>query len=138
VGEATKPEERVRQKVLRDLRALGWSEDRLRWRPEWPVPKTPHDLTKRERGQRYDVCGTSDLVAFADTSGEPHALQIIFEFKAPDIDAGIAQLMRYLSGEPMVKMGYWTNGSASAAVYKSHTSDWVTVRGAALPQPVMT
>jgi hypothetical protein len=47
-----KPEERVRQQVLRELRQMGWPEDRLRWRPEWPVPKTPHDLTKRERGQR--------------------------------------------------------------------------------------
>lgn len=128
-------EERVRQQVIRDLRALGWSDDRLRWRPEWPVPKTPHDLTKRERGQRYDICGTADLVAFADDSGEPHALQVIFEFKEPSIDAGIHQLIRYLSSEPMAKMGFWTNGSDTAAVYKSHTSDWITVRGAHLPGP---
>jgi len=130
-----KPEERVRQRVLRDLKALGWPDDRLRWRPEWPVPKTPHDLTKRERGQRYDICGFTDLVAFADNSGEPHALRIIFEFKAPDIKAGTHQLIRYLSSEPMAKMGYWTNGTESVAVYKSHTSDWITVENAPLPQP---
>lgn len=135
MAEHQKPEERVRQQVLRELKALGWPEDRLRWRPEWPVPKTPHDLTKRERSQRYDICGTTDLVAFADDSGEPHALQIIFEFKAPDIDAGTHQLVRYLSSEPMAKMGYWTNGSDSVAVYKSHTSDWVTRKSAPLPQP---
>jgi type I restriction enzyme M protein len=129
------PEEKVRQQVLRELKTLGWQEDRLRWRPEWPVPKTPHDLTKRERGQRYDICGSADLVAFADDSGGAHALQVIFEFKAPDIDAGTHQLLRYLSSEPMAKMGYWTNGSESVAVYKSHTSDWISIKGAPLPGP---
>lgn len=94
------PEERIRQQVIRDLLQRGWPEDRLQWRPEWPVTKTPHDLTKRERGQRYDADGTCDLVAFADNSGEPHALQIIFEFKAPDIDAGTQQLMRYRAASP--------------------------------------
>lgn len=135
VTQTAGPEERVRQQMLRDLVALGWREDRLRWRPEWPVPKTPHDLTKRERGQRYDICGTADLVAFADSSGEPHALQVIFEFKEPNIDAGIDQLIRYLGSEPMAKMGFWTNGTETAAVYKSHTADWVIVKGAHLPSP---
>src|ERR1700733_7710902 len=90
---ALKPEESVRQRVLKELLRLGWSEHQLRWKPEWPIPKTPHDLTKRERGQKYEVCGSADLVAFVDSSGEPHALQLIFEFKAPDINAGKAQLM---------------------------------------------
>src|SRR4051812_20140142 len=83
-----KPEEQVRQSAIKELLRLGWREGQLQWKPEWPVPKTPHDLTKRERGQKYDICGTVDLVAFADTSGEAHALQVIFEFKAPDIGAG--------------------------------------------------
>jgi len=131
----TRPEERVRQRVVADLRKLGWSEDQLRWKPEWPIPDTPHDLTKRERGQKYAVCGSTDLVAFADESGQWHALQVIFEFKAPDIDKGRAQLLRYLSNEPMAKMGYWTNGSQSLAVYKRHQADWVFVEGAALPHP---
>lgn len=69
MAEQHRPEERVRQRIIKELGALGWPEDRLRWRPEWPVPNTPHDLTKRERNQRYDVCGSADLVAFADTSG---------------------------------------------------------------------
>ena len=91
------PEEQVRQRVIADLRQLGWPEAQLRWKPEWPVPDTPHDLTKRERGQKYATCGSADLVAFADQSGEWHALQVIFEFKAPDIDKGRAQLLRYTS-----------------------------------------
>lgn len=130
-----KPEEAVRQKVVDELKRLGWKDNRLRWAPEWRVPATPHDLTKRERGQSYKSCGRCDLVAFADESGQPHALQVIFEFKAPTIDKGRDQLMRYLASEPVVRMGYWTNGASSLAVYKSHTSDWIQVKDAPLPHP---
>jgi type I restriction enzyme M protein len=130
-----KPEEGVRQATIKKLHQLGWREGQLQWKPEWQVPKTPHDLTKRERGQKYEVCGSADLVAFADTSGEAHALQVIFEFKAPDIIAGGAQLKRYLSSEPMAKMGFWTNGTQTLAVDKRHSADWVDVEGAPLPQP---
>ncbi len=130
-----KSEELVRQSVLRELKRLGWSDSRVRWKPEWPVPDTPHDLTKRERGQKYSICGSADLVAFADESGEWHALQIIFEFKAPDIDKGRAQLLRYLSNELMAKMGFWTNGSETLAIYKRHQADWIFEKGAGLPSP---
>lgn len=130
-----KPEESVRQGVIAKLEALGWASDRLQWKPEWPIPSTPHDLSKRERGQKYAVAGSADLVAFADDSRQSYALQVIFEFKAPDIKAGREQLMRYLSMEPMAKLGYWTNGSASIAIYKQHTNDWLEIEGAPLPQP---
>lgn len=130
-----KPEETVRQHVIAKLEAFGWSADRLQWKPEWPIPATPHDLSKRERGQKYAVAGTADLVAFADDSHQSYALQVIFEFKAPDIKAGREQLMRYLSMEPMAKLGYWSNGSASLAIYKQHTNDWLQIEGAPLPQP---
>jgi len=46
-----KPEEGVRQATIKELVRLGWREEQLRWKPEWQIPKTPHDLTKRERGQ---------------------------------------------------------------------------------------
>lgn len=132
---ALKPEETVRQAVIKDLVRLGWRQDQLVWKPEWPVPNAPHDLTKRERGQKYNVCGTADLVAFADDSQKPHAIQVIFEFKAPDIEAGKDQLTRYLSSEPLAKMGFWTNGSESLAIYKRHSADWVEIKGAKLPTP---
>lgn len=131
----TGPEELVRQKVITDLKSLGWKDARLRWKPEWQVPDTPHDLTKRERKQKFKPCGRADLVAFADDSGEPHALQVIFEFKQPTIEGGKHQLQRYLSCEPVVKMGYWTNGSSSLAIFKSHTNDWIYVENAPLPHP---
>ncbi|KUZ67658.1 class I SAM-dependent DNA methyltransferase [Burkholderia ubonensis] len=130
-----KPEETVRHNVVAKLEALGWSSARLQWKPEWSIPATPHDLSKRERGQKYKSAGSADLVAFADDSHQSYALQVIFEFKAPDINAGREQLMRYLSMEPMAKLGYWTNGSASLAIYKQHTNDWLLIEGAPLPQP---
>ncbi len=129
------PEEVVRQKTIGELLRLGWKESRIRWKPEWQVPDTPHDLTKRERGQKFTACGKADLVLFADDSGQPHALQVILEFKAPTIDAGRQQLQRYLSNEPVVRMGYWTNGSASLAIYKSHTNEWIEINNAPLPHP---
>lgn len=129
------PEEKVRQKAIADLKALGWPENRLQWKPEWQVPDTPHDLTKRERGQKFKACGSADLVTFADESGEAHALQVIFEFKEPTVDKGRLQLMRYLSNEPVARMGFWTNGTKSLAVYKSHSSDWIEVEDAPLPGP---
>lgn len=129
------PEEAVRQRVLAELRELGWKEAQLQWRPEWRVPATPHDLTKRERGQSFDSCGRADLAAFADESREPHALQVLFEFKAPSISEGKDQLIRYLASEPVVRMGYWTNGPQSLAIYKSHTNDWIEVENAPLPHP---
>jgi predicted RNA methylase len=129
------PEEKVRQRTIADLRKLGWSESRLQWKPEWQVPDTPHDLTKRDRGQRYKSCGGADLVAFADDSGAAHALQVIFEFKEPRIEDGRMQLIRYLSNEPVARMGFWTNGTKTLAVYKSHSNEWLHVEEAPLPGP---
>ncbi|HTA14656.1 MAG TPA: N-6 DNA methylase [Solirubrobacteraceae bacterium] len=120
--------------MVEELKQLGW-DGRLQWKPEWPVPDTPHDLTKRERGQKFKKCGSCDLVAFDDESYEWHALRIIFEFKARDIDAGRGQLYRYLSSEPLAKMGFWTNGSESLAIYKKADGNWTEVPGAPLPRP---
>jgi type I restriction-modification system DNA methylase subunit len=128
-------EEDVRQKLLYTLRTAGWREEQIQWKPEWSVPDTPHDLTKRERGQKYATCGSCDIVLFDDDSREWHALRVIFELKAPDIDAGRSQLMRYMSNEPMAKMGYWSNGSRNLAVYKTVDGKWIEVENAQLPRP---
>jgi predicted RNA methylase len=133
-GPVDRREESVRQDVISELKRLGW-DGRLQWKPEWQVPATPHDLTKRERGQRFKRCGSCDLVAFDDESCEWHALRVIFEFKARDVDAGRGQLYRYLSSEPLAKMGFWTNGPESLAIYKKADGDWTEVPGAVLPGP---
>src|SRR3546814_3411271 len=83
------PEEEVRQNVIVELKQLGWKDSRLQWRPECQVPATPHDLTKRERGQKFESCSRADIVAFADDSVEPHAPQIISEFKEPNAVADL-------------------------------------------------
>jgi hypothetical protein len=128
-------EEDVRQEVLRNLRQRGWREEQIQWKPEWSVPDTPHDLTKRERGQKFATCGSCDIVLFDDDSREWHALKVIIELKAPNIDAGRSQLFRYLSNEPMAKMGYWSNGSRGLAVYKTVNGKWIEVENAQLPRP---
>jgi type I restriction-modification system DNA methylase subunit len=129
------PEESVRQALLSQLRDFGWREEQIQWKPEWHVPDTPHDLTKRERGQKFGVCGSCDIVLFDDDSREWHALRVVFELKAPHIDAGRAQLIRYLSNEPMAKMGFWSNGSARLAIYKTPDGKWIEVEGALPPRP---
>lgn len=133
---ARRTEEDVRQHVVRELRRLGWADEQIQWKPEWGVPDTPHDLTKRERGQKFAICGRCDVVLFdrAD-AGEWHSLRVVFELKAPDIDAGRSQLLRYLSNEPMAKLGYWTNGSRALAIYKTLDGHWIEVDGAPLPRP---
>ena len=105
-----KPEERVRQTVVKQLKEIGWKASRLQWKPEWRIPDTPHDLTKRDRGQKYQACGRTDLVAFADDSKEPHALQVIFEFKAPSV--GTDQIQP-ISG-PVQSMGAGADSACQA------------------------
>ena len=129
------PEEKVRQKIIKKLLELGWTEEQMQWKPEWKIPNAPNDLTKRDRGQKYNFCGRSDLALFGDGSKQPHALQVLFEMKEPTIDKGKTQLMRYLQSEPTCRMGIWTNGTAVLAIYKSHTMDWVEVKDASLPSP---
>lgn len=131
----TRPEEVIRQRTLTTLRGLGWREEQIQWKPEWQVPDTPHDLTKRERNQKYAVCGSCDIVLFDDDSRQWHALRVIIEVKSTDIDAGRSQLMRYLSNEPMVKLGYWTNGHQSLAIYKTLDGNWLEIENASLPRP---
>ena len=134
-GPVLKPEEAVRQELIGTLGKLGWNSDQIRWKPEWQIPDTPHELTKRERGQRFNACGSCDIALFEDDSQEWHALRVVVELKAPDIDAGRSQLIRYLSNEPMAKMGYWSNGSSHLAIYKTPDGDWIEVEGAGPPRP---
>lgn len=129
----THPEDKVRDEVIKELLKLGWEKEQLK--KEWAVPDTPHDLSKREKGQQFSRCGRADLAIFADDSQEAHALLIICEFKAPNRTEGGDQLRRYLASEPVVKMGYWTNGTDSLAIYKDHSSDWIEIKGAPIPKP---
>lgn len=108
-----KPEHtEVRLPLIEDLEHLGWKKDQMQWEPEWRVPSTPSEASKREAGNSFSGFPT-DLVIFDDVKyvGDPDHVLIIFETKKPDATTGRKQLEIYLSMEPSAKLGVWTNGT---------------------------
>lgn len=136
-AEPTGPEHtEVRQPTIQKLIELGWSEGQLQWNPEWRVPKTPHDSAKRDGGKSFESWPV-DLVIFdaEEHAGEWEHLLAIFEFKQPTLEEGQSQLEIYLSREPRAKYGFWTNGTASVAVFKLPDGNVQAFKGAGLPRP---
>lgn len=126
----------VRKPIVERLVELGWSTAQLQWEPEWRVPKAPHEASKREGGKSFEGWPV-DLVVF---DSEVHVDQwehvtAIFEFKAPDEEAGRSQLEIYLAREPRAKFGYWTNGTQSVAVFKLPDGNFDAKYGHPLPTP---
>ncbi len=126
----------VRLPVIAKLHKLGWSEGQLRWRPAWHVPETPHDAAKREVGKSFTGWPV-DLVIFDsdEHANEWEHVQVLFEFKRPDLEGGVSQLETYLLREPRARYGYWTNGTDSVGVYKLADGTFEHVPGAPLPSP---
>jgi type I restriction-modification system DNA methylase subunit len=127
---------KVRLPTVEKLKALGWQDSQLQWQPEWRVPKTPHDASKREAGQSFKSW-PADLVIFDsdEHAGEWDHVLALLEFKEPTLEQGRNQLEIYLSLEPRARYGYWTNGSKSLAVYKLADGTHQVVEGAPLPRP---
>jgi predicted RNA methylase len=127
----------VRRPTVQRLLELGWSEGQLQWKPEWRVPKTPHDAAKREGGTRNFESWPVDLAIFDsdEHAGEWEHVLAIFEFKQPTLEEGQSQLEIYLSREPRAKYGYWTNGTKSVAVFKLPDGNVRVIHGATLPKP---
>lgn len=125
----------VRLPVIARLVELGWPEERLQWAPEWRVPQTPSDASKREVGGSF-ASWPVDLVIFdaQEHRGEWEHVLAIFEFKAPDLEAGRSQLEIYLSREPRAKFGYWTNGDRSLSLYKLPDGTFDEVEDSDLPR----
>ncbi len=126
----------VRLPLIAKLIELGWKDDQLQWTPEWKVPKTPHDASKREKGHSFDGFPV-DLVAFAspDQRGEVEHIRIIFETKEPDETVGVDQLEVYMGHEPRVRAGYWTNGTLLTAVYRLQDGTFQREHISTLPGP---
>jgi type I restriction-modification system DNA methylase subunit len=129
----------VRLPTIEKLKELGWTEGQMQWSPEWRVPKTPSEAAKRERGKSFEGF-PCDLVLFAseEEHGAVEALLIIFEFKQPGLDEGRQQLETLLSLEPRARMGYWSNGSESVAIYRRADGSFELKQGAPLPKPTDT
>lgn len=110
----------VRIPVVKRLIELGWDENQIQFSPEWRVPKTPSEASKREKGQSFKSYPV-DIAIFdtASNSGNYQHLQIIVETKKPNAKEGINQLEIYMSLEPYVILGIWTNGSDIALVYRT-------------------
>lgn len=132
----------VRLPVLKQLESKGWQRSAIicpspdSADAEWRVPKTPSEATKRELGRSFAGYPV-DLAIFDSPEhvGEWDHVLALFEFKQPNIDAGISQLMTYMSLEPVARYGYWTNGAESAAVYRCADGTLEVASHAPLPSP---
>lgn len=111
--------------MIERLISYGWKLEQILFgKNEWKVPKTPSEASKREKGHGYDFFPV-DIAVFEnpEVCGDYRHLLFIIECKQPDIDVGLSQLETYLSLEPHVKLGVWTNSADDSAqnlfVYKS-------------------
>ncbi len=126
----------VRLPLIDKLIKLGWDKNQLHYEPEWRVPKTPSEASKRELGQSFKSFPI-DLAIFDHPShvGLYEHLQIIIETKAPDKNEGINQLKIYMSLEPHVLLGIWTNGTDITLVYRTSDGKFDVREKALLPKP---
>lgn len=107
---------------------LHWEPQQMMAHPQWRVPKSPSG----SRRAGYPV----DLAIFhsPDSRGDPDAVRIIAECKAPTVDEGLTQLKTYLSLEPEARLGIWFNGHEHRLVYKLESGFYVPQHGA-IPRP---
>ncbi len=126
----------VRLPLVNKLIKLGWDKNQLHYEPEWRVPKTPSDASKRELGQSFKSFPV-DLAIFDHPShvGLYEHLQIIFETKAPKKNEGINQLKIYMNLEPHVLLGIWTNGTDITFVYRTADGKFDVKGKSSLPKP---
>ncbi|MBK5223042.1 MAG: SAM-dependent DNA methyltransferase [Acidimicrobiia bacterium] len=113
----------------------GWSDGQIIFQPEWRVPRTPSQASRREAGHSFDGY-PSDIVIFEsdETAGEWEHLLILFELKAPNHQEGRNQLEILLSLEPRARMGFWTNGTNTLALYRRADGTFESVAEAPLPR----
>lgn len=126
----------ARLPVIEAMKVLGWDERQLQWKPEWRVPKSPHDAAKREGGHGY-AHWPVDLVLFEDANAPLDWQNVlgIFEFKRPTLSEGVSQLEIYLAREPRARFGLWTNGTESVTVYKLADGTFKSVKHSDLRLP---
>jgi type I restriction enzyme M protein len=127
---------RTRLPLVDQLVSFGWKHDQIQYDPEWRVPKSPSEASKRELKRSYQGFPI-DLAIFDDPDhlGDWEHLLIIVETKPPDKKEGLSQLEIYLSLEPRALAGYWTNGTEVAALFRTADGRFKKLYSAALPRP---
>ena len=126
----------VRLPLVDKLRSLGWSAKQIQWDPEWRVPRNPSDHSRREAGQAYTGFPVDIIIWESEALREdPEGALVIFETKKPTAQEGRRQLENYLSLEYTAKMGFWTNGTDTLAVYRLPSGKLHHVIGAPIPKP---
>lgn len=126
----------TRLPLINKLIKLGWEKEQIQYQPEWLVPKSPSEASKRESGKKYNGFPV-DVAIFnsSDTAGGWEDIKIIFETKQPERTDGISQLEIYMSLEPRALVGYWTNGTEIAALFRKPDGKFKLVKDATLPSP---
>lgn len=110
----------ARTPFINKLVEMGWKKEQIVYKPEWQVPATPSEATKREKGVSFKGYPV-DIAIFDSPSnvGNYRHIEIIVETKKPDVHEGISQLEIYMGLEPHVKLGIWTNGKDIATVQRN-------------------
>ena len=110
----------TRQPLITEFVQLGWDREQIMDSPEWRVPKTPSEASKREKGVSFAGYPV-DLAVFdsPQNMGDYRHVEIIVETKKPNSKEGINQLIIYLGLEPYAKMGIWTNGTSISTVHRT-------------------
>ena len=126
----------TRLPLINRLIKLGWDKNQIQYEPEWRVPRTPSEASRREKGQSFKSFPI-DVAIFDHPSnvGEYGHLQIIVETKAPNFKEGINQLEIYMSMEPHVLLGIWTNGADVSLVYRTQDGKFKVQKNGSLPKP---
>jgi type I restriction enzyme M protein len=113
---------------------LGWERTSIRTRPQWQVPASPSEATKRELGRSFRGF-PCDIVLFGSSIHNVESIRIICECKKLHLQAGIEQLKILLNHEPQARIGIWYNGEEHAIVYRDGRGGYEVDRTAPLPRP---
>ncbi|MFC6996393.1 HsdM family class I SAM-dependent methyltransferase [Rufibacter roseus] len=125
----------TRLPLVEELIKLGWDKNQIQYSPEWRVPQSPSEASRREAGQSFKGYPV-DVAIFDSPShlGDYEHIQIIIETKAPNKSEGVNQLKIYMGLEPHVVLGIWTNGDEITLVYKTPEGKFEVALNGSLPK----
>lgn len=83
----------TRMPLIDKLVEMGWDINQMQYNPEWFVPKSPSEASKREKKTKFNGFPI-DLVIFDDAAnyGDYRHIAIIVETKKPNVGEGLNQL----------------------------------------------